>query len=251
MFRLVGFYESQDGGGAIHNVAAIQDPSINTQGDDVRVPRDTPNIIGKACLSAATGALTSANLDSPSLRRVVSPDIEPLVNALVFGSPPESIMHPMNPTPVMGDESLNFQINSDHASAIGEYGLVWFSDGPQQPVSGQIYTVRATTAITLSAGTWVNGSLTFTQTLPVSEYEIVGMRARGTNLVAARLVFTDQSHRPGVPAVNAIGDRDLSVFRYGRLGSFGRFHSTTPPTVDALGVTDSAQTLLLDLVKLN
>jgi hypothetical protein len=75
------------------------------------------------------------------------------------------------------------------------------------------------------------------------------MRARGTNLVAARLVFPAQIPRPGVPAVNAIGDLDAMIFRYGAAGELGSFPHTNPPTVDCLGVTDTAQTFIFDLVK--
>jgi hypothetical protein len=75
------------------------------------------------------------------------------------------------------------------------------------------------------------------------------MRARGTNLVAARLVFPGGRWRPGVPAVNGIGDADFEPLRHGMSGVLGSFDSNQPPTLDALGVTDSAQTIFLDLIK--
>lgn len=252
MFSLVAFYESQDGAAALHKVAAVQDQHVRAVGDHIYIPKDMRNIIGKAVLSAADAALTSARLNTPALKKIAYPQIEPLINAVVFGSPPEGILHPENPTPVEADEGLSVEINSDDSAGDAEYGLVWLSDGPQTPITGQqMYSIRATAAIELSAGVWVNGNITFDQELPVGEYEVVGMRVRGTNLVAARLVFQGYSNRPGVPAVNAIGDQDHNLTRYGRIGSFGRFHSLTPPTLDALGVTDSAQYLILDLVKVS
>ena len=42
---------------------------------------------------------------------------------------------------------------------------------------------------------------------------------------------------------------DPSVFRYGRHGTYGVFHSNTPPTVDGLGVTDTSQSYVFDLLQ--
>lgn len=250
MFSLVAYYESQQGAGVDHYIAAVGDDHVRAIGDYIYVPAAMPNIIGKAALTNADTAQTSAHLDSPSLRRIALPYTEPVVVAIVFGSPPEGVLHPLNPIPLDPNEGLRAVQNNEASAAKIDYYLVWFSDGPQQPLTGQqMYQARATSAITLSAGKWVNGALTFADELPVGKYSIVGMRARGTNLVAARLNFVGGANRPGVPAVNAIGDIDLSFQRFGRMGVFGSFDSTTPPTVECLGVTDSAQSFIFDLVK--
>jgi hypothetical protein len=246
---MAGWYESIDGAGALHNIAAIPDQHITVFGDDIRVPRGMAQLIGRAVLSAADTALTDAILKSPTLRRIFNLNVGILVNAAVFGNPPESLLHPLSPIPLTADENLSLEINSDSAAAAVEYGLVWFSDGAIQPINGQFYTMRATGAAALSAGAWVNTAMTFSQDLPAGVYKIVGMRAEGTNLVAARLVFQGYSWRPGVPAVNALGDRDAKWFRMGRLGDWGEFDQTSPPTVDCLGVTDTSQVFYLDLLK--
>lgn len=248
--HLAAFFESTDPAGALANIATVQDQAITTQGDDVRVPRELPNLIGEIGLTAAIN-LISARVTSPALRRIAELAIEPIINAVVFGSPPEAIMHPMNPTPLDQDESINFQINSDPVAAEAHYGLIWLADGPHSPLDGRMYSIRVTAAITLAAGVWVNGNLTFGQTLPAGRYEVVGLRMRGANLVAARLVFPGGTFRPGVPAVNAIGDEDARWFRYGRIGSFGQFEHTTPPTLDALGILDTTQIGVLDLIKIS
>lgn len=249
MFHTAAYYEVLDGAAVLHEIAAVNDQPLTISGDNIRVPKSMSNIIGEACLSAADAALTSARLNSPSLRSFSYPEIRPLINAVVFGSPPEGILHPKSPIPLQGDEDLRFEINSDDATTAAEYGLVWFSDGQHGEVNGDIHPVRCTAGITLSAGVWVNGGLTFTQTLPVGRYQIVGMRAEGSNLVAARLVFVDQMARPGVPAVNDVADQDHDLTRYGRMGVFGAFDHTNPPTLDALGVTDTSQVIILDLMK--
>ena len=248
MFHLAAWYENIDPGGVLTPIAAIVDQSVFTSDDVIRVPVQMPNIVGQAGLGA-DASMVAAQVQSPSLRAMVNLDIEPVVAAAVFGSPPEVLFHPLSPVSVVPDEPVTFAVESDPASSVVHYGMVWFGDGPQQPVPGNIFSVRATSAVTLAAGVWVNGVLAFTQTLPLGRYTIVGMRARGTNLVAARLVFVGGAFRPGVAAVNAVGDLDPMAFRYGRHGAFGVFHSNTPPTVDCLGVTDSPQKYIFDLLQ--
>lgn len=248
MQHMSAYYESIDPGGVLAPIAAVPDQSVFTSGDDIRVPRELPGIVGQAILGN-DASLARGQFQSPSLRSFANLDVEPVVAALVFGSPPEILFHPGNPIPVQPDEAVNCFVESDPSSAAVHYGLLSFADGPQQPVQGHMVTVRATAAASLSAGVWVNGGLTFSQTLPVGTYNVVGFRARSANLVAARLVFVGGKWRPGVPAVNAIGDRDPLMMRYGKSGVLGQFHTNTPPTVDFLGVTDTAEFILLDLIK--
>jgi len=248
VFHLCAWEESIDPAGALTAINAIREQMLFTSGDDIRVPTLLPFLIGAAA-TANDASASRAQIQSPSLRILANLDVEPIVQALVFGSPPEGSFHPETPIPLVADEAINFAFLSDPAAGVIHRGFVFLADGPQAPVSGQMFSLRATSAITLVTGTWVNGDLAFAQTLPAGRYQIVGMRARGTNLVAARLVFPEQVARPGVLAVNAIADRDPSVFRYGRPGVMGEFPHTNPPTVDCLGVTDSAQTYIFDLVK--
>lgn len=248
MHHLSAYYESVDPGGALIPIAAVNDPVLFTDGDDVRVPTALPNIIGKACLQNDASPLR-AQIQSPSLRSFVNVDVEPIVQALVWGSPPEATLHPLSPIPVTPDEAVNFYIMNTGGDAQVHQGFIWYSEGALQPTPGRIFSVYATSAITLAAGVWVNGNLTFGSTLPQGDYQVVGLRARGTNLVAARLVFVGGTWRPGVMAVNAIADEDVVVTRFGRMGVWGQFNTNTPPTVECMGVTDSAQVYIIDLIR--
>lgn len=248
MNHLAAYYEIIDPAAVLTNITAVQDTSVFTSGDDIRVPLPLQTIIGEVALTAAAN-LVGAQVQSPSLRTIANIDVEPVVDALTFSDPPEAMMHPMNPIPVTGDEAVNFGINSDPGAATTHYGLIWFADGVQTPVVGEIYSITATATAALAAGTWVNSNLVFNQVLPVGNYQVVGMRARGVNLVASRLVFVGGTWRPGVPAVNSISDIDAKHFRYGRMGVLGEFHTNTPPTVDCLGITDTAQTIMLDVIR--
>lgn len=248
MHHIAAFYESIDPGGALVPIAAVREEHIFVSGDDLRVPAGLTNVLGLAALiNDASGV--RAQLASPTLRSLANIDVEPIVLAAVFGSPPENLFHFDSGIPVAADEALNFNVNSNPAAAAAHYGLVFLGDGPQQPVSGQMFSLQATATVAQAVGTWTNGNLTFSQVLPAGRYQIIGMRARSTDGVAARLVFPDQTPRPGVPIVNAIGDLDPMSFRYGKAGVFGEFPHTNPPTVDVLGGVAAAQTFIFDMIR--
>lgn len=249
MFTLVAYGESIDGAAVLHYIAAVADQHVTVNGDDIYIPRGMKSIIGYGVLSAADTALTDARILSPSLRQICNLQPANIVNAETFGAISETEMFPTNPVPVTEDEAMSVQINSDDSAGDNEYALVWLADGAHLPVNGMIYTVRATAAITLSENAWVNGGLTFDQDLAVGVYDIVGLRVKSANGVAARLVIPGYQWRPGVPCVNALGENGRDIYRFGRMGVFGRFHTSQPPTMDCLGITDTAQIVHLDIIK--
>ncbi|MAH48063.1 hypothetical protein CMI37_19730, partial [Candidatus Pacearchaeota archaeon] len=153
-----------------------------------------------------------------------------------------------NPIQLDRLEALQCQLLNNPGSAAQSYHGVWLSDGALAPVNGDIRTIRATLAISLVVTGWTNGAITFPVSLKAGRYQVVGMRCVSTNGVFARLVFPGQAWRPGVPIVNDEVDRDAPLFRNGAAGVWGEFDSASPPTVDAIGVTDSSQELFLDLI---
>jgi hypothetical protein len=130
------------------------------------------------------------------------------------------------------------------------YVFALLSDGPVTPVNGEIYTVRVTSATTLSVNNWTNGTLVFDQQLPVGKYAIVGAHFYGTNLLAYRFVFQGSTPRPGGLAVSSANFQPFTNSRFGAWGVFGEFSHNTPPTVDFFGVAaDTSQVGVLDLIK--
>ena len=247
---MAGWYELIDPAGVLTNIAAIQDDSVQTVDDDIRVPAGMENIIGIATVIDDAVATLQARIRAPSLRTIAELDIEPIIDgAKTFGSPPEGLLFPQHPIPVRATDSLRLEINSNPAAPAIHYGLVTFADGAIEPYRGRIYMARATANITLVAGTWVNGNIVFDQVLPPGNYQIVGLRARGTNLLAVRLNFVGDPWRPGCYAVNAFSDTDHSLMRKGGLGVWGRFNNQVPPTVECLGDTDTSQVFIVDLIK--
>ena len=248
MQHLVGWFEDVDQAAAAADIAVIPDETLFAQGDIIRVPGDMNLLQGLAFVSAAT-TFVAADLQAPSLRTLADFDLLPAERAATFGSPPALAWLGLNPMSLTSDESLTFNTNTDHAAAIEIYGFLWLADGPPAPVSGEIFSVRATAAITLVDGIWTNGDLTFTQDLPFGDYDVVGLRAESANLIVARLVFPGGRWRPGVPGANAPGDVDAPQFRYGMSGVLGSFNSNSPPSIDMIGITDTAEDVILDLIK--
>jgi hypothetical protein len=128
---------------------------------------------------------------------------------------------------------------------------VWLCDAALAQVTGEIFTVKASTSVTLSANQWTNAAITFAQTLPRGRYQVVGMRAKSTGLVAARLVFPGYAWRPGCLGSAAYNNVERPEFRQGRMGVWGEFDHNVPPTVDFLSISaDSNPEVWLDLIKI-
>lgn len=256
-FHLAAFWENIDPAGALANVAAaLGEQVLFINGDDIRVPDDLTQVIAAAACVGQTTTV-GARVSSPSLRRFVNFDISPINgggDGDVEPSSPHAIMDlRANPIQLDPGESLNAEIDSNQTDADDQSVLVWLADGPIQPVAGSpVHTVRCTAAITAVAGAWTNGQLTFGQDLPSGVYQVVGMRAQGATLIAARLVFRGGSARPGVLGCDVATDQEWPAFRRGGLGVFGEFETNTPPTLDVLANdADTAQVVHLDLVKLS
>jgi len=252
-FHLIAFYDSVLSSGTLQAITPVPDSTLTINGSLAYVPDKYNQVVG---LLETTGGLASkpeARLQSPSLREMFYPAVtffETISNALKyeqfnnFGD---------SPIQLVTNEGLEWYDNSggNGSTAQAVYGLVWLADGKLAPSPGKIYTMRATTAISAAAGAWVNGPLTFDQTLPVGVYDVVGMRVEATGAVGARLNFIGSSAvtRPGVAVSYNASTPDIQKFRRGNGGVFGEFSSITPPSLDLLGGTSTSQVVYLDLIK--
>lgn len=246
--HLSAYYKSAASSSALTLISAVSDPAVYTNGNDIRVTSDISNLLGEAALTAQTGP-EYAQVQSPSLRTLANQDVEPIVAAVKFGATDTVQWHGENPRALTANEAINFGIYATDTSAAVNYGLVWFGDGAVKQTTGNVFSVRATGTASLSAGAWVNTTVSFDTTLPDGTYQVVGLRAEGSNLVAARIVFVGGAYRPGVPAEPAENTNYFRMFRYGKVGVFGQFDINQPPTVDCLGVTDTSQVFIFDLIK--
>jgi hypothetical protein len=246
--HLVG-YELSASNAALTALTPIPDGTVAISGNDIRVPSGLTQVCWAAAMINSAAATLRAQLQSPLLRSILNFDISPINNGLVFGSLPRINHLWRSPLQLAALEPLDFM--TQNGGAVMNRGFVSLCDGPINPVSGKIYTIRATAAATLVTASWVNGALTFGQTLPSGHYQCVGFRSWSANQCAARLFFVGGSWRPGVPALNTEDNNEWFFFRHGNSGVWGEFDNTTPPSVDFMGITDTAEVCFLDLIKVS
>jgi len=250
-FSIVAFQESEDEAGAYANKAAIADEICTTSGDYLYVPADVAKLIGAyaACGGTIEGA---AYLKSPSLRALAYYDIYPCQEGTQPSGDESVLIHPDLPIDLTPGEGLEAMVKSNPASAEVHSVVVFLADGAIAPVTGVIHPVKFTTAITETVGVWKNGAITFSQTLPVGRYQIVGAAMWGTSGVAFRFVLKGDGHRPGFICHGTEGNRGNKYQRHGRMGVWGEFDSSVPPSVDwlAMATSGSAQTGVMDLIKI-
>jgi hypothetical protein len=253
-FTTVAFQESIDPGGAFTAInAAAGEQHVTSSGDNIDVP-ELSQIIAVAA-GVETAVESFARLTAPSLRGLGLFIIEPFSGAAAGAVEPASPQPVMdlrrNPLALVRGEVLNAELNSNPVAAQRQWVAVWLADGPIEPVTGRIFTVRATGATTLVQDTWTNVPLTLAENLPRGRYQLVGMRARSDGCVAARAVFIGGRWRPGCLGVDAQTDLEHMMFRYGQLGVWGEFEDPDLLSVDFLSVSaDAAQDVMLDLIQL-
>jgi len=247
MFTLVGYHFYGSTGGVLTYAPALADQHVRVEGNNVVVPGGMANLLGAF---AAGATISRAQVESPALRRTILLDLGPLNEAAEPLDPTPYFDAFYNPIPLDEYEPLRMLVAGEESSAEDKVGLIWLGDGPQSPATGEMYTVRCTSSTTLTEYTWTNGALTISQTLPAGRYQVVGMRAESTGLIAARLVFVGGTWRPGCLGYDAGYDVGPSIFRRGALGVWGEFSHDQPPTVDFLSRSaDTDEVVWLDLIK--
>jgi len=243
---MAAWSESQESGGVLVNVAAVPDTHLRVFGDDVYVPV-LSNLAGYEFMGVT---ITLAQIDSPTLRVQTLIDVQPCDLVDEPASPPA--FHDLfgTPVPLTAGETMRCLAAEGIAGAERETALCWFSDGPVTPVTGKIQTVRAAGTTTLTANAWTAVPLTFSQTLPVGSYNIVGARFLSTGARAGRIIVPGYAWRPGAPGCDAIGDLDVDRFRYGQAGVWATFATDNPPQAEFFSASaDTAETVWLDLIK--
>lgn len=250
MFTTVAFSESVATAATYSKIAAVPDQHIKTQGDSVFVSSYNRLFGGLACVN--TNAL-AVRFTSPTLRRVVPCHIAPIHLTLITATPLGYDVTLSRSILLDIDEQLEVEFYGTALAASQVSVVAWLSDAEIKQVTGQIFTAMATTTITLAAGTWEYGTITFDEDLPVGVYDIVGMDVISATSVAARLVPIGGYNRPGVPVRQLASNIDpKGMFRGGNMGIFCSFPHNNIPGLEVLcSAATGAQTMniLLDLIK--
>lgn len=250
MHNLVAYFASVAQNAALTNLTPVTDPLVTVSANNRFIfPQDYQLLLANLLIDSGS----RARLNTPSMRNVALPELYPVkitagqgANPVLVSLTPGRIMIPKN-------DEVGIDVSRAGAGAADCFAGLWVAPQFVPAPPGPTYTMRATSTITLTDGTWVLGTLTFDQTLPYGKYTIIGMSAQITSGVYARLVFPGSiQFRPGVTCVEAYGSYvNPQQFRYGAMGSYGTFDSTAQPAVEVLGLAAGAQTgvFLLDLVK--
>lgn len=229
---------------------AISDPSMSQQNNHYILPRQMQ-------LYAALGlgtALSIVKLDSPSMRRVASPYIYPFViGSAVPADPNIADYRPGCLNLPALEEIAVYTSNSGAATPVHTVGL--FLQDSYQPLSSgmDVFTVKCTATITAVVNAWTSGNLTFSQTLPVGTYAIVGMMVVSATAIFGRLIFPGGTiYRPGVVACPTMGLRQPWQGKKCPVGVMGTFQSTALPQLDVFcTAADTTQTVFVDIVKVS
>lgn len=251
MFSTHAFFSNFDGANADTFLNAVPDATTFTQGTVLRVPPGRANLLAEF-MSTVSATRNFARVETPSIRPLSNQYILPLSNLVAALAQTLIQFHPMSPRELQVAEQMQFLVNTDDAVAQDHFGVVWLGDGPIAPINGRIFTTRATTAIAQAAGIWVSGPITFQEQLPVTDFQVVGMRVGASDGIAARLIFSDSEFRPGALVMSANTSQEPdNRFRYGNMGVWGQFNVNQPPQLEILAGVDTAQDVYLDLIRVN
>lgn len=252
MFTLLAFNEDQNTANAYDNIAGAADQTTRVVNDVVYVP-DKFNKILWVC--ARGRDVIKAKLESPSLRKMGVLDINPTENLdyAEYVIQPHARYTGASPLPLTTGEGLEAFTWSGRASDYYVAVGVCLGEGPVTPVTGEIWTIRATCASTTPViKKWVNVEMTFDETLPVGRYQIVGAEVWLNRGLLFRFVPIGTLNRPGGLACWGHQQRAPDWQRWGAMGVWCEFHSSTPPSVDFLceDTTDTTVSVHLDVIKI-
>lgn len=238
--------------------AALPDPSVNAALGAVQDPifpiqssRYLPGQDYVAMVAyVATVGILSARVNQASQLLPFFPQLDPMSATVLPANLPPLHRFGSAGLPIQATEALAVEVTETGGAATPATAALWVAPRPWSFVPGQVRTLLATAAITCVAGTWVPGNLTLTSTLQSGTYQVVGMAAYGTNLLYARLIFSNQYLRPGVLCQAAVGEWNDETWRRGNAGVWGTFTNTTVPQVECLSNgASAAQTFLIDVIK--
>jgi len=247
MFTMVGYYDAS-AHAALAAIAAIADPHVRVSGNDIYIP------MWNKMLAVFAGGqdLEQTRMQSPSLRRMANQRIEHIYHQPL---PPNDWM--AQPLHIWKERTRTLDIAEAlnayclQAGGGAEWVFVWLMDKLEPLPPGEIFCIEGVVSITSVTATWVNGAITFGQTLPAGRYALVGMRCMEPITVAARCVFPDISARPGCMGSGTLYTPTIPEFRYGALGSWGEFEHDAPPSIDCLCNSAAAITpdIHMDLIQ--
>lgn len=202
--------------------------------------------------SYAAGCATNMQrlrLRTPSIRQIADHWVRGINRANTWGFPQRVDHGGRNALAFKAGEEITALATQNAAGAQTQYVALALSETPPAPVPGTAYSYRGTSSGTATAGAWTLVPMTWTDALPDGEYAVVGGTFFSATNLVGRLVFENQTLRPGALGVQALENDVDPIFRYGGLGVWGSFRNYAPPQVEVFcTAADTAHEVYLDIV---
>lgn len=245
-FHLLAYEESIDNT-ANFDLDAITDDIITRQNDHFFPSMDL-HLLWAAAMSAT---LNRCRIQSPELRQITPPFIRPIIAAAIPADNDEPADYSQNPFRLPRLEEIAMEATSDVGMGSEQaLGFLGVSAGQSPAPAGNVFTMRGTSTTTSVALAWTTLTTTWADTLPDGRYAVVGLYVTGATNAAARIIFDEQTWRPGSLSVAAVGSRISKLFRKGRLGTWGHFNSWAMPEIQVLNTAAVAVfTVYMDFVR--
>jgi len=248
-YHTCAFRGTLNAGSANEDVAAVADDILVVQNNHFLPQRDYDIIWAYA----QSTTINRARIGSPSNRQITLPFIRPVQQGAAPPTDPNFADYRTNPFRIRGLEELAIEATTDLAMGNETaFIILGLQDNYQPPPPGDVFTMRGTSTSAATANVWTSLSVvTWADILPAGTYAVVGVEVIGAACIAARLIFENQTLRPGVLGVTAIGNRSGLPFYKGGFGMLGQFTSTRMPIVQVLATAATASwSIYLDIVRL-
>lgn len=232
MFSPTAFTLAASGTLNLATVPAINDQIFNVQNSAFFFPTDrrlTHMYIG------GVGMLAAA-LSSPTLLQNGNPFLYPIDSGAIGGNLPATYRPKSDGLILPAREQITTLASHTGAGPDQILAIMFSTPQIRTKPTGPFKTIQATA--TGAGGNLVWSSpltINLTAGLKKGRYQLVGMAAQGTNLVAARLIFPQQTERPGCLATVDAANYEWDDFRYGNNGPFGLFDNDNLPQLEAIG----------------
>jgi len=201
--------------------------------------------------AAASTNLARARVETPTLRQLARPFVRPVSQAVGWGYPQR--IDDMRDVAVQLRATEEIQMYGFQTGAAAEqmFGAIGLGFGGYSRPAGSVSTMRGTATTAAGVRTWTQlTGVTWTDTLPQGVYSVVGLEVQSATAIAARLLFEQQSLRPGCLSIQSLGTGADEMFRNGGMGEWGRFNSYALPNIEVFcNAADAAHEIYLDLVK--
>lgn len=246
MFHLAANYVAI-GQTADTDIVAVPDTVLNIQNSHFVLPQ--PMDLWAAFVSSLT--MTRVKLTLPSIAQYGGTWLRPQSNALLPPTDPNVVDMRTNPFRIPAFEEIRYLGTSGLACGTeAAYAISILGATPTPAPKGQQYTIRGTSTTAGVAKTWTGITMTWDNQLPDGRYAVVGANLVSATAVAFRLIFNQQTWRPGALGLATAGLRNHAMFDKGGLGMWGQFQPIFYPNVEILdNATGNSHTLFLDCIK--